>query len=260
MIHPTAIVDPGAELADDVQVGPFAMIEAGVRIGPGTVVHPRAHIGRGTVLGAGNVVHIGAVLGRLPDGATGSPTGVGLVAGDRNEFRENSTVVRGRPEDPTVLGNDNYIMGGARIGPGARLRNAVTVAPYVVVEAGVTIDDRAFISGLVVVREGVRIGRLAFVSGLSVVTRDAPPFMTVGGRPAVTMGPNRLGLRRAGLSEPAREALKQAYKRLFRAGDAGEEALGEIGGPGATPEVMEVVEFVRAERPALRNLEDRLLD
>lgn len=259
MIHPTAIVDPAAELAPDVSVGPFAMIEADVRIGPGTVVHSRAHLGRGTVLGAGNVVHIGAVLGRVPDGVAGPMAGIGLVAGDRNEFRENSTVVRGSAEAPTRLGDDNYIMGGARIGPGARLRNAVTIAPYVVVESDVTIDDRAFISGLVVVQQGVRIGRLAFVSGLSVVTRDTPPFMSVGGRPAVTISPNKLGLERAGLSEPARRALKQAYKRLFRAGDPAEEALGELGGPGATPEVLEVVAFVRAERELARNLEDRLI-
>lgn len=259
MIHPTAIVDPGAVLADDVRVGPFAMIEADVRIGAGTVVHPRAHIGRGTVLGAGNVVHIGAVLGRVPDQAAPEAEGVGLVAGDRNEFRENSTVLRGPPSAPTRIGHDNYVMGGARLGSGTTLGNGVSVAPYVVLEPGVTVGDRAFISGLVVVQQGVRIGRLAFVSGLSVVATDAPPFMFVGGRPAMTVGTNRLGLRRAGFPAEAREALKQAYKRLLRGGGPREDLLASAGGPEATPEVRELVEFVRAGLASAKSLEERLI-
>jgi UDP-N-acetylglucosamine acyltransferase len=143
-------------------------------------------------------------------------------------------------------------MGGARIGPGAVLGDGTTVAPYVVLEAGVEVHDRAFVSGLVVVQQGVRIGRLAFVSGLSVVHRDAPPFMFVGGRPAITVAPNMRGLRRAGFSAAAREALKQAYKQLFRGGDPDDAAIDRVGGAQATPEVLELVDFVRAARTRSR--------
>lgn len=261
MIHATAIVDPTAALAPDVAVGPFAMIEAGVRLGPGCVVHARAHLAAGAVLGAENVVHIGAVLGQPADDAPdGHPPG-GFVAGDRNEFREYCSVKCGiSAERPTRIGDENYVMGGARLGPGVRIGNHATVAPYVVVGQGVEIGDQAFISGTVIVQPRVRIGRLAFVSGVSAVQYDAPPFMTVGGRPATPLSLNSKGLERAGFSKETSAALKKAFKALFfRTPEPTEEAIRALESPAATPEERELAAFLRAIPDVRNGVEDQLI-
>lgn len=247
MIHETAIVDPTATLAKGVSIGPYATVEAGAVLGAGCELQARAHVGRGVRLGPECEIHIGAVVG-LPGSGHGPGRPAPLVAGARNVIREYTVVLGGEDAaHPTVMGDDNFIMGGAQIAAGARLGNETTVAPNVVVAGGVQIDDRAFVSGNVFVNEGIRIGRLAFISGLSAIYQDAPPFMIMGGRPAQPLAPNMTGMQRAGIPSGSREALKAAFKHLFRGDDPqpSEADLAALLAGDSCIEVRELVAFLR---------------
>ena len=248
-IHPTAIVSPKAELAADVEVGPYVIIEGCARIGAGTRIHARAHIGDHTDLGRENEIHIGAIVGHLPQDRKYQGKPSFLKVGDRNIFRENAWVHRGSAEgSSTVIGNDNYFMGGAHVAHNCTIGNGNTIASNALLAGHLEIEDRAYVSGNVVVHQFCRIGRLSFVSGLSAVGKDVPPFVTVGGRPAAVVGLNKEGLKRANIPTPVREALKTAYKLLFRSEMDIAQALDVIAASATSQEERHLVEFIRKSR------------
>lgn len=248
-IHPTAIVSPEAELGPDVEIGPYVIVEAGARIGARTQIHARAQVCGPTQLGEDNVVHPGVILGHVPQDKKFSGKPSYLRIGHRNVFRENSWLHRGSAEaSSTILGDENYLMGGAHVGHNCEVGNGVTLGPNILLAGHVEVGDHAVVSGNVVVHQFCRIGTMSMIAGLSGVGQDVPPYMVVGGRPAAVMGLNTTSIERAGVSEASQEALKAAFRLLFRSESDIAAAIDEIEANATTDEERLLVQFVRVSR------------
>lgn len=245
-IHPTAAVDPTAELADDVVVGPFCLVEAGVVLGPGCRLESHATIRGNTTMGARNVVAQGAVLGGDPQDRkfAGEPTF--LRIGDDNVFREYVTVHRATGEGKTtVVGNRCYLMAFVHLGHNVVLHDDVTIANSVGVSGHVTVESMVTIGGMTGFHQFVRVGRLAMVGGMSRIVRDVPPYTLVEGMDQQVRDINAVGLRRIGVTSEARLALHKAVKLLFKSQlnltNAIDTVRREV---RVTPEVEELITFL----------------
>jgi UDP-N-acetylglucosamine acyltransferase len=216
-VHPLSIVEPGAELADDVSVGPFCYIEAGVRLGAGTKIDSHVTIKGGTSLGSGNYVGQGTVLGGDPQDRKyhGEPTFLSI--GDDNVFREYVTVHRATGEgNTTTIGNRCYIMAFVHLGHNCVVEDDVMIANNCGISGHCTIEQFANIGGMTGIHQFCRVGKLAMIQGMSGIHRDMPPYMISAGRLAETIDINAVGLRRIGINQEARSALHKAAKFLFR--------------------------------------------
>lgn len=218
MIHPQAVVAPGAKLGAGVSVGPFAVIEEGVEIGEGTSIAAHAVIKRYTRLGARIRIHEHAVIGGVPQDVKFDPACVsGVEIGNDNILREGVTVHRGsRPGSATRIGDGCFLMAQAHVAHDCVVGNQVVMANAATLGGEVVVGDRAFISGLVGVHQFCRIGRNAMVGGLSKVVQDVLPFCITDGNPARARGLNLVGLRRAGFKAAEIAALKEAYRLLYQ--------------------------------------------
>jgi UDP-N-acetylglucosamine acyltransferase len=247
-IHLTAIVSPKAELDSTVEVGPHAIIEEHVKIAAGTRIWANAYITGHTEIGRDNQIHMGAVIGHEPQDLKFDRTCRSyLRIGDRNTFREYSTVHRGtEPESATVIGNDCYLMGVSHVGHNCVIGNDVIICNCALVAGHVHVGDRAFISGGVVIHQFTRVGRLAMFSGNARVSMDVPPFTLAAERNEVH-ALNLVGLRRAKIAPAAVAELKKLFKLFYLSGLNGTGALKEASQEGAfkTAEALEFIEFVR---------------
>lgn len=218
--HPTAVIEPGAEVAECVEVGPFAYIQAGARIGRGSRIGPHVTVMGGVELGEDCRVHAGAVLGDLPQDLAfkGEPSSVRI--GHRCVLREGVTVHRGtKPGTATVVGDDCFLMANSHLAHNVQLGPQTIVANGALLAGYVEVGARAFISGNVAVHQFVKIGRLAMLGGGAGVSKDVPPFCTL--RPCAlntVAGLNVVGMRRAGMSPEQRMDVRRAFKLLFRSG------------------------------------------
>jgi len=227
-VHPTALVDPRAQLADDVAVGPYAIVEGGVTLSRGCVLHAHAIVRGATFLGPGNVVCSFAVVGGDPQVKRGQG-GVGRVeAGEDNVFREHVTVHAGTDGRTTRIGAANLLMVGAHVahdvvvGSHCVLSNGAQLAGHAVIEDWVTFG------GLSGVTQFVRVGQSAFVAATAACEADVPPFVIVQGDRARVRGVNVVGLRRRGVPEDSIRALRRAVGRLWLSGETRAQALIEI--------------------------------
>lgn len=217
MIHPSAVIDPGAELASNVEVGPGVIVEADVRIGAGTVIGPHVTIKRYTEIGENCRVESGSVLGGEPQDFKFHGERSFLRIGDNNKIREFVTIHRASGEDKaTEIGDSNMIMAYCHIGHNCVLGNNITMANMVGISGHAVVEDRVVFGGMVGIHQFVRFGKLAMIGGFSKVVQDVPPFMMADGRPTRVYGLNVLGLRRAGVPTATRSGLKQAYKFIYR--------------------------------------------
>jgi UDP-N-acetylglucosamine acyltransferase len=246
-IHPTAIIERGAELDGSVEVGPYAVIGPRVRIGARTRVGAHAVIEGDTTIGEGNQIFQFAALGAIPQDLkyAGEPTR--LVIGDHNSFREFCTVHIGtaqgggvtRIHDKCLLMANSHLAHDVELGSGCILANSAALAGHVKVE------DRVIFGGLSAVHQFTRIGRLAFVSGGAMVTQDVPPYVTVQGDRAVEAGINTVGLTRAGFSADALARVKSSYKILYRSKLGLREAVAHVKAEhGGHPEIDHLVAFL----------------
>ncbi|MBS1713530.1 MAG: acyl-ACP--UDP-N-acetylglucosamine O-acyltransferase [Armatimonadetes bacterium] len=216
-IHPSAVVEQGAELAADVQVGPFCYVESGVTIGAGTKLISHVTVRGGTTIGQRNIFAQGAVIGGDPQDRkwAGEPTF--LRIGDDNNCHEYVTIHRATGEgQTTVVGDRNYFMAFVHLGHNVVVRNDVTMANSVGVSGHVTVEDMVTVGGMTGIHQFVRIGRLAMVGGMSRIVRDVPPFMLVEGLEQTVHDINAVGLRRLGVTQDSRLALHKACKLLFK--------------------------------------------
>ena len=231
-IHPTAIVDPAAELAADVVVGPFAVIGAGVVIGGGTEVGAHAVVEGPTTIGRDNRIHAHAVLGGAPQDMKyrGEPTS--LVVGDRNTIREFCTFNRGTAQDAGVtrVGDDNWIMAYVHLAHDVQLGSRCILANNATLAGHVHVGDWAIVGGLTGVHQFCHIGAHAMTGFQSHVSQDVPPFMTVSGNPLAVHGFNAEGLRRRGFSRDRLALVKQMHRLLYRDGLTLEAARAAIEG------------------------------
>lgn len=216
-IHHLAVVDPGAELAEDVTVGPFCYVESGVVIGPRCKLDSHVTVKSGTTIGSDNYVGQGTVLGGAPQDRkyAGEPTY--LKIGDRNVFREYLTLHRATGEGrTTTIGSDCYLMAYCHVGHNGNVHDFVTMANCCAMAGHVTVEERANIGGYVVVHQFARIGTAAMVGGWTPVSRDVPPYMLVSGQNQEVRDINAVGLRRLGINPANRLALHKACKLLFK--------------------------------------------
>ena len=252
-IHPTAIVDPAAELAADVVVGPFAVIGAGVVIGGGTEVGAHAVVEGPTTIGRGNRIHAHAVLGGAPQDMKyrGEPTS--LVVGDRNTIREFCTFNRGTAQDAGVtrVGDDNWIMAYVHLAHDVQLGSRCILANNATLAGHVHVGDWAIVGGLTGVHQFCHIGAHAMTGFQSHVSQDVPPFMTVSGNPLAVHGFNAEGLRRRGFSRERLALVKRMHRLLYRDGLTLEAARAAIEGlrgsvDGGDADIALVLDFLAA--------------
>lgn len=246
-IHPTALLGKEVQLGVGNRVGPHAIIEDGVKLGSHNVIHAGAYLCKGTEIGSHNEIHRGALVGHAPQDLAykGEPTFTRI--GDHNQIREYVTIHRGtKPGSATVIGNENFIMAYCHIAHNCELGNNVIMVNQASLTGYCKVEDQAFLSGMTGFHQFTRIGRLAIVSALSACNKDVPPYMTCGGRPAVVLSINVVGLRRAGIAEPVRNEIKRAYKYLYRSGLTVTHALEKIKAEFSSPEVQHLVQFIES--------------
>src|SRR5579883_785412 len=247
VIAPTARVDPGARIGPHVVVGEYAVIEADVVIGAFTRLEPYVYVKRWTTLGERNEISAGTVLGTDPldKGFTGARSF--LRIGHGNRIREHYTISRGTaPESETIVGDENYIMTSGHIAHNCRIGNRTVIASCALVAGYTEIEDDAFISGGVVIHQYSKIGRLAMIAGNTRVNSDVPPFFLYADYNVAAKGLNLVGLKRAGFSAAEIQALKTAYKILYRSGLKLEEALQRIEREIPADSARHLVRFIRS--------------
>lgn len=214
-IHPTAMIEPGAEIGPGCVIGPYAVVGSGVRLGPGNVVGPHAVIEGRTEAGAGNRFLQFCSIGAGPQADGWAGEAGALVIGAGNVFREQVSVHGATSGPPTRIGDGNLLMAGAHVAHGARLGSHIRMANAATLGGEAMVEDFAWLSGLCAVHQRVRIGTHAFVAGGAMVVQDAPPFCTVQGDRARLAGLNETGLKRAGYPASEIAALRRAYRLLF---------------------------------------------
>jgi UDP-N-acetylglucosamine acyltransferase len=246
-VHPTATVDPAAELDSDVRVGPQCVITGRVRLGPGTHLMGHNYVHGPLQMGTGNTVYPFACIGLAPQDRKFPPdhAGAGTVIGDRNVFRESVTVHRATGEMPTRIGDDNYFMVASHVGHDAVVHNRCMLANAALVAGHCDIADDVVLGGVSGVHQFCRVGRITIMSGSTGVTQDIAPFGMIGKLGSLG-GLNIIGLRRAGLREHI-APLKQAYAILFGQRHANRVAIAKIRAQlGDDPLCHELADFVDA--------------
>ncbi len=249
LIHPSAVVEPGAQVASDVQIGPFCYVESGATLGSACVLDSHVTIKGGTVLGARNKVYQGAILGGDPQDKKYSGEPTFLKVGDDNVFREYVTVHRATGEgNSTEIGSRNFLMAFVHLGHNCVLHDDITIANNVGLAGHVTVENLANIMGMTGVHQFAHIGRAAFVAGMSRIVKDCPPFMITGGmEDQIVFDINAIGLRRLGIDQETRTALHKACKLLYRSQLSFRNALETVQREvKMLPEVEELIQF--AER------------
>jgi UDP-N-acetylglucosamine acyltransferase len=248
LIHPTAIIHPGAALAADVQVGPYTIIGEHVSIGSGCWIGPHAVIEGWTEIGRDNRIFQFASVGAMPQDLKFRGEQSWLRIGDRNTIREFVTMHRGTADGggQTIVGHDNLFMAYAHVAHDCRVGNRVILANGATLAGHVQVDDHAILGGLSAAHQFTRIGCHVMVSGGAMVTQDIPPYTIAQGDRAKTIGLNLIGLQRRGFSEETIRGIKRAYKLIFRSGLRLEEALEKITTDiEPSPELQGFVEFIR---------------
>jgi UDP-N-acetylglucosamine acyltransferase len=247
-IHPTAQIDPGAEIARDVSIGPFAVVEADVAIGEGCRIGAHAVIRRYTRIGPRCRVWEHATLGGEPQDVSFHDQVSHLEIGADNIIREGVTIHRATTEfGSTHIGDGNFLMANCHVAHDCRIGDRVIIANGALLAGHVSVADRAFISGNVVIHQFARVGTLAMVGGLARISQDCLPYIITEGSPASARGLNVVGLRRAGFALDQIRGLKEAFRILFRSGLSLQDALAVL---EASPfaEIRALAEFARSSR------------
>lgn len=249
MIHPSAIVEPGAKLGARVEIGPWTFVGNGVEIGDDCCIGPHCVLKGPTRLGRQNRIYAFCSIGEQPqDKKFKGDEPVRLEIGDRNTIREYCSINRGTPGGGgvTAIGNDNWFMAYCHIAHDCRVGNHTVFANNATLAGHVEIHDYAILGGFTGVHQFCRVGESAFTAISAVLVKDVPPYVMAGGNTARARAINREGLRRRGFEREAIEAIAHAFKTLYRQGLRREDALDELEAQArARPEVARFVGFIR---------------
>ena len=248
-IHPTAVIDPKAEIDSEVEIGPYVVIEGPVSIKRGTRVMAHAYLTGWTEIGEDNEIHPGVILGDAPQDKSYKGEETYLRIGAYNIFREHVQVHRGTaPGSSTTIGNDNFLMACSHIGHNCKLGDHVVLANNALLGGYVEVGNSVFISGNCVVHQFVRIGEYALMRGLSGTSRDVPPYAIVDWQHTIR-GVNVVGLKRAGFDERRIREIRGAFGVLFRKGRNLALAIKEIEGHGNTNgDVVALLDFIKSSK------------
>jgi UDP-N-acetylglucosamine acyltransferase len=255
IIAPTARIHPDAVIGPGTRVGEFCVIEQNVVIGAECLLEPYVFVKRWTTMGDRNQISAATALGTDPLDKNFHGDRSYLRIGNDNRIREHYTVSRGtKPESVTVIGDGNYIMTAGHIAHNCVIGNNTVIASCALVAGYVEIGDQAFVSGGVGIHQFSKIGRLAMIGGNTRVNMDAPPFFLYAGEYIKPVGPNFVGLRRAGFSREEMANLKIAYRLLYRSGLPLEEALQRIESEAGGPHAKELTAFVRSSKRGIARI------
>ena len=251
MIHPTAIVDPGAKIAANVEIGPYSIIGADVEIGEHTVIGPHVIIKGHTRIGRENRIFQFSSLGEVPQDKkyAGEPTR--LEIGDRNTIREFCTFNLGTAQDAGVtrIGDDNWIMAYVHIAHDCQVGNKTTFANNAQLAGHVVVEDWAILGGYTGVHQFCRVGAHVMTAVGTVVLQDIPPYLMAAGNTAQPYGINVEGLKRRGFTAESLSALKRAYRTLYKSGLLLEEAKIKLAEEAKTqPDVQRFVDFLAVSK------------
>ncbi|RME69867.1 MAG: acyl-ACP--UDP-N-acetylglucosamine O-acyltransferase [Verrucomicrobia bacterium] len=247
-IHPLAVVEEGARLGEDVEIGPFAYVGPEVVLGDRCRLHHHASVEGFTTLGADCEVFPYACIGGKTQDLKYKGGRPGTRIGDRCVFREYVTVHAATDDgDFTVIGDDVLLLAYSHVAHDCQVGNHVVASNYTGLAGHVVVGDHVVFGAFTGVHQFCRIGDYAMLGGKSRVVHDVPPFMIVEGSPAVVRGFNRVGIERADFDEARRGRVKAIYRTLYRAGLTRSQAIERLAsGPDAdTPEVRVVLEFAR---------------
>ncbi|MCZ2154127.1 MAG: acyl-ACP--UDP-N-acetylglucosamine O-acyltransferase [Bryobacterales bacterium] len=256
-VAPSAVIHPEANVGPGCHIGEFCVIERDVVIGAHCRLEPYVYVKRWTTMGERNEISAGSALGTDPLDKAFTGERSYLRIGNGNRIREHFTISRGtKPESVTRIGNENYVMTSGHIAHDCRIGDNVVIASCSLISGYAEVEDGAFISGGVAIHQFSRIGRFSMVGGNSGVNLDVPPFLLTVGLRVKAIGPNVVGMRRAGYSSTDVQAVKEAFRVLYLSGLPRADALERLdAGPGVS---REIALFVRSSRrgicPARRKL------
>jgi UDP-N-acetylglucosamine acyltransferase len=250
-LHPAAVVDPGAKLADDVVVGPFAFVGPGVELGPAVTVGNHVSVSGPTQVGARTALHPFAAIGGDPQDKKyrGEPTR--LVIGADCRIHEGVTIHRGTPQGGAItrIGDDVMLMNGVHVAHDCQIASHVVIASFSGLAGHVEIGEYAVLAAYTGVHQHARIGESAMTAANAKLAKDAPPFSLVAGDHAKVIGLNSIGMQRRGIPADAQRDVKHAFHLLFasklRLATAIERVRSEV---GATPEVQRLLAFIAGSR------------
>lgn len=233
LIHPTAVIHPGAELHPTVEVRPYAVIGEKVKVGPETIIGEHVVLDGWTEIGARNHIFPGAAIGLASQDKKYDGSDSLVKIGDDNRIREFVTInCATYADEVTLIGDRNLIMAYTHIAHNCVIEDQVIITNAVSLGGHVHIESQARVGGMSGIHQGVRIGRLAMVGGMSRVTRDVPPYVLVEGNGARVRSLNLVGLQRAGVLDledgQVFQSLKQAFRILYRSGLSLNEALEKL--------------------------------
>jgi UDP-N-acetylglucosamine acyltransferase len=255
-IHPTAIVDSKAELADSVTVGPYAVIGPEVRIGEGTTIGPHCVVEGRTTIGRDNRFYPFGSIGAMPQDMSHQGEVTELVIGDRNTVREFCTFNTGtfKEQGITRVGSDNWIMAYVHLAHDVQLGSHTVLANNATLAGHVHVGDWAVIGGLSGVHQFVHVGAHAMVGFQAHVAQDVAPFMVADGNPLAIRAVNLTGLKRRGFSDERQRLIRQMHKLIFRSGATLENAKAEIEalrGQGSDEDIQTLLDFLAASTRGL---------
>ncbi len=254
-IDPRAIVDPKAEIEDDVEIGPFSVIEGGVYISSGTKVGPYVNIREGTRIGKNCIIEAHCVIGAPPQHFAYRGERSFVEIGNNVVLREGVTIHKATGEgEKTIIGDNCYLMVGCHVAHNCKIGKGVVMANLVGLSGYVEVEDGAVFGGMAGLHQFVRVGERAMIGGLSKVVKDVPPYLLVDGHPARIHGVNMVGLKRAGFSLEEREEIKRIYKFIYLSEGYWKEALEKLPVEFSNSKFAEKIRefFLRSKRGVMR--------
>jgi UDP-N-acetylglucosamine acyltransferase len=249
LIHPTAIIDASAELADDVKVGAYSVIGAKVKINAGTEIKTHVVIKGPTRIGRDNQIFQFTSIGEDPQDKKYANEETFLEIGDRNTIREFSTLHRGTKQDNSItkIGNDNLFMAYTHVAHDCMIGNNVIMANGASLAGHVKLNSHAILGGFTLVHQFTKIGEYSFAAMGSAITQDIPPFVMVGGRPTRPHGINSVGMERNGISPEDIRLIRKAYKMIYKMNLRLEDAIDQMEDlAGDSKELSAMVNFLRS--------------
>ncbi|REK04320.1 MAG: acyl-ACP--UDP-N-acetylglucosamine O-acyltransferase [Acidobacteria bacterium] len=250
-VHPAAVIDPSAELAEGVEVGPYAIVGAGVKLGAGTIIESHAVLEGPATFGRQNHVYPHVCIGQPPQDLKFAGGETRVEIGDRNHFREFTTVHRGTEGGGGVtrIGSDNLFQAYSHVAHDCQVGSHTVFSNCGTLAGHVTVGDYARVGAFSAVHQFCRVGRNAYIGGFSVVTMDALPYAITVGQKPTCMGMNRIGLERGGFAAEEIQALERAFRVLLRSKKNTTQALETLRAEHSGSEhVGHLIEFIESSQ------------
>ena len=253
-IHPTSVISPDVEIAEDVEIGPYCLIQGKVKIGRGTIVEGHVTLGsRNGILEIGENNHFspGAVIGGPPQDVSYKGESTRLIIGNNNTFREFSTanIATAKGDGKTEIGNNGYFMAYTHIGHDCKLGNNVIIANDSHLGGHCEIGDGVTIGGVCAFNQFTKVGRMAFIAGSSVINKDILPFARAQGNYAVIRATNKIGLARKGFSREEVMNVHKAIRIMIMGSDTVEEGIARITNECTmSPNIEYFISFIRSSK------------